>query len=284
MTDHPHAPGPPSGPSSEAQDPAPQDATPLSVDERNRRLARAGVARAEELLVKRYPIRSREEAFDLLRRTSQKFNVKLHTLADVAARLPAPAAGAPSWVPSRPQGAAPALPALRSGPEQLTGHGAVLKAALRHSLHIADAPMGNVQLVENGLLRLEEHTGLNRWFTEYFAFVDDSTTACARAAEERRQVTVKDVAASDIFDEPSREVILQAGSRACHSIPLVSPRGRVMGMISTHHEKPLSDFSVAQLAALHHVGAQVGRWLLWHRNTAVLGALDALHASATRGG
>ncbi|MEU5309558.1 GAF and ANTAR domain-containing protein [Streptomyces sp. NPDC021562] len=267
MTEHPHAPDRP------------------SVDDRNRRLARAGVGRAEELLMKRYPIRTREQAFDLLRRTSQKFNVKLHTLADVAVRLPAPAAGAPTWVPHRPQGAAPALPALRSsGPERLTGHGAVLKAALRHCLHVADAPMGNVQLVENGMLRLEEHTGLNRRFTEFFAFVEDSTTACARAAEERRQVTVKDVAVSDIFDEPSRETILQAGSRACHSIPLVSPRGRVMGMISTHHDKPLSDFSVAQLAALHHLGGQVGRWLLWHRNTAVLGALNALHTDATRGG
>ncbi|MEU2420129.1 GAF domain-containing protein [Streptomyces sp. NPDC007851] len=264
--------------------PAPREPADRAVDERNRRLARAGVARAEKLLVRRYPIRSQQEAFDLLRRTSQKFNVKLHTLADVAARLPAPQAGAPSWVPSRPQGAAPSLSALHADPGRLTGHGAVLKAALRHTLHVTGARMGNVQLAENGMLRLEQHTGLNRTFTDYFTFVDDSTTACAQAAGERRQVTVKDVAASDIFDEPSREAILQAGSRACHSVPLVSPGGRVLGMISTHHEEPVGDFGVAQLAALRHVGAQVGRWLLWHRNTAVLGALNDLHTSATRGG
>ncbi|MGW5651477.1 GAF and ANTAR domain-containing protein [Streptomyces humi] len=268
MTEYPHA-------------PAPQEPADRAVDERNRRLARAGVARAEKLLVKRYPIPSQQDAFDLLRRTSQKFNVKLHTLADVAVRLPAPQAGAPSWVPGRPQGAAPSLSALRTGPERLTGHGAVLKAALRHTLHVAGAGMGNVQLVENGMLRIEQHTGLNRRFTDYFAFVDDSTTACGQAAGERRQITVKDVAVSDIFDESSREAILQAGSRACHSVPLVSPGGQVMGMISTHHEETLRDFSVAQLAALRQVGAQVGRWLLWHRNTAVLSALNDLHTNAT---
>ncbi|MEU1167191.1 GAF and ANTAR domain-containing protein [Streptomyces sp. NPDC005921] len=259
-----------------------QDSAPSSVDERNRRLARAGVARAEEVLVTRYRIPSRQEAFELLRRTSQKYNVRLHTLADVAVRLPAPEAGAPRWVPNRPQGAAPAIPALRTDPSQLTSPSAVLKAALRHTLRVTDAPMGNVQLAECGMLRLEQHIGLNRHFTDYFAFVDDSTTACAQAAEERRQVTVKDVASSDIFDEASRQTILRAGSRACHSVPLVSPKGRVMGMISTHHERPVGGFSPARLTALHHLGGQVGRWILWHRNTTVFTALNDLHGSATR--
>lgn len=259
-----------------------QDSAQGSVDERNRRLARAGVARAEEVLVTRYLIPSRQEAFDLLRRTSQKYNVRLHTLADVAVRLPTPEAEAPRWVPTRPQGAAPEIPALRADPSQLTSPGAVLKAALSHTLRVTDAPMGNVQLAECGMLRLEQHTGLNRHFTDYFAFVDDSTTACAQAAEERRQVTVKDVASSDIFDETSRRTILQAGSRACHSVPLVSPKGGVLGMISTHHEQPVGGFSPAQLTALHHLGGQVGRWLLWHRNTTVFTALNDLHSSATR--
>ncbi|MYR19567.1 ANTAR domain-containing protein, partial [Streptomyces sp. SID6137] len=71
------------------------------LDERNQRLAHAGIARAEDLLLSRYRLSSREEAFDLLRRTSQRFNVKLHTLADVAVHAPAPARNAHSWMPRR---------------------------------------------------------------------------------------------------------------------------------------------------------------------------------------
>ncbi|OIK29289.1 antitermination regulator [Streptomyces malaysiense] len=237
------------------------------------------MARAEDLLVARYRLSSRQEAFDLLRRTSQRFNIKLHTLADVAAQAPAPAPDARSWMPGRPRGTAPALPAL-SGEGQPAGHGAVLMGALHRALHVTGARMGNVQLVENGMLRLEKHTGLNKRFTDYFAFVEASTTACARAAREARQLTVKDIAASDTFDEGSRQAILQTGSRACHSVPLVSPNGAVVGMISSHHESTLGDLTETQLNALHDLGGQVARWLIWHRGT-VSGALNHLHALAT---
>ncbi|MGI5397184.1 GAF domain-containing protein [Streptomyces sp. CA-251251] len=64
-----------------------------------------------------------------------------------------------------------------------------------------------------------------------------STTSCAQAAEQRQQITVKDVESADIFDDDSRHAILQAGSRAAHSLPLTN-RGHLLGMISSHHEQP----------------------------------------------
>jgi hypothetical protein len=76
--------------------------------------------------------------------------------------------------------------------------------------------MGNVQLAEGGMLRLEKHAGLNRYFTDFFAFVEDSTTSCAQAAQQRQQITVNDVESADIFDDASRHAILQAGSRTAH--------------------------------------------------------------------
>ncbi|MFH8337049.1 GAF and ANTAR domain-containing protein [Streptomyces sp. AM6-12] len=253
---------------------------PSALDERNRQLAHAGIARAEDLLVSRYRLSSRQEAFDLLRRTSQRFNIKLHILADVAVHAAAPSPNARSWLPGRPLGDAPALPALQGGVKQPAGHGAVLTAALHRALHITGAEMGNVQLVENGMLRMEKHTGLNRRFTDYFTFVEGSTTSCAQAAAEGRQVTVQDVAACATFDEGSRQTILQAGSRACHSVPLVSPSGAVLGMISSHHERPLGGLTGTQLNTLHDLGGQVARWLIWHRGT-VARALNHLHAMAT---
>ncbi|MGW3356174.1 ANTAR domain-containing protein [Streptomyces bungoensis] len=261
--------------------PAARDAARDALDERNRRLAHAGVARAEKLLMSRYRLSSEREAFDLLRRSSQKYNIKLHTLAEVAIHLRGPAAGSPVWVPSRPQGPAPAIPALHGSAPRPGSHSAVLTSALGQALSVTGAQMGNVQLVENGMLRMEKHVGLNRRFTDYFAFVDASTTSCAQAAEEVRQVTVKDVAASDTFDEVSREAILETGSRACHSTLLLSPNGMVIGMISSHHERPLHDLTAGQLTAMHDLGRQVGRWLVWHRNTVVLTALNHLHADAT---
>ncbi|MFF4895396.1 ANTAR domain-containing protein [Streptomyces sp. NPDC001068] len=273
MSAYPDIPAPP------PDDPA--DAEERRVtDERNRRLARAGVARAEELLLTYYRLGSREESFGLLRDASQRFNLKLHTLAAAVVRLPAPGATDPRWVAGRPHGGPPPVPALRLDGTRPLSQGAVLDPALRRTLHITGTRMGNVQLVENRLLRLVRHTGLNQRFTDFFTFVDSGTTACAQAAEEARQVTVKDVAACDLFDERSRETILQAGSRACHSVPLVSPKGAVVGMISAHHEHPLSELAPAQLAELEQLGREVGRWLLWHHNTVVIDALNHLHVRA----
>ncbi|MEW1773183.1 ANTAR domain-containing protein [Streptomyces sp. NPDC086777] len=260
----------------------PEDAEQQAIDARNRRLARAGVARAERLLVSSYRLSSEQEAFDLLRDASQRFNVRLHTLAETAVHLPAPRPGTSSWVPDRPRPAAPPLPVLRAGERRLADDSGVLKTALQRTLHITGAEMGNVQLVQNGMLRMEHHTGLNLRFTDYFTFVGPSTTSCAQAAEQSRQVTVGEVATSDAFDEVSRRTILQTGSRACHSAPLLSPRGTVIGMISSHHDRPLRHLGAAQSAALDQLGRQVGRWLVWHRNTTVISALNHLHATATR--
>ncbi|WP_328492014.1 ANTAR domain-containing protein [Streptomyces sp. NBC_00414] len=252
-----------------------------TLGQRNRRLAHIGVAHAQRVLTDRYHLASQQEAFELLRQTSQQFNIKLHTLADAVLHTAGPDTGAELWFPHRTRYSPPPLPNLAVDESSRTSHGAVLNSAMRRVLHVAETTMGNVQLSEQGMLRLEKHTGLNQEFTEFFAFVRDSTTSCAKAAEQGQQITVKDVAVADIFDDQSRHTILQAGSRATHSLPLVSRGSRVVGIISTHHELPLTDFSRARLAALESVGTQVGRWLLWHRHTMVLDALEHLHAAAT---
>ncbi|MER6348738.1 ANTAR domain-containing protein [Streptomyces sp. NPDC001595] len=250
------------------------------LDRRNRLLARERVSRAQEVLRGRYRIASHEEAFALLKGASQQFNIKLHTLADAVVRTPAPDAGADTWFPGRPRHRAPMVPGLAVNTGEPGSQGAVLKAALQRVLAITQTSMGNVQLMEGGRLHMTRHTGLNKYFTDFFTFVDAPTTACSQAAEERRQVTVRDVATADVFDEPSRHAILQAGSRAAHSLPLGSPAGAVLGMISSHHDRPLPGFTRAQLAALERTGADVGRWLSWHRHTVVRDALEHLHRSA----
>ncbi|MGW6257044.1 ANTAR domain-containing protein [Streptomyces sp. NPDC055085] len=253
-----------------------------ALEERNRRLARAGVEAAQQLLASRYRLDTSQEGFELLRGASQRSNIKLHTLADAVVRVPGPIAGAARWFPRRRRLPAPGLPGLVSaGEEGSVSHGTVLDRGLRRVMHVTATGMGNVQLTEQGMLCLEKHVGLNRRFTEFFAFVGDSTTLCAQAAQTGHQSTVKDVEASDVFDDASRETILQTGSRAAHSLPIISPAGQVIGVVSSHHEQPLPGFSRPQLAALEATGAVVGRWLHWHRNTLVLDALEHLHATAS---
>ncbi|GGS24242.1 transcription antitermination regulator [Streptomyces aureoverticillatus] len=251
------------------------------IELRNRQLAHACVARAQDVLIDRYRLTSPQAAFDLLRRTSQRMNLKLHTLADAVIRVPGPDADAALWFPGRARYSPPPLPDEVAEEAGDASHGAVLKGTLRRVLHVTQAGMGNVQLAERGMLRLEKHTGLSREFTEFFAFVEDSTTSCAQAAAESRQVTLNDVAVADVLDEDSRRTILRAGSRACHSLPLAVRGGPVLGVVSSHHELPLTGFTRAQLSELEAVGEQVGRWLAWHRHTRVLDALEYLHAAAT---
>lgn len=293
LSQHPAEDGPCAEASAPACAPAPASASASGqgdaprwrqddLDVRNRRYGHAGVARAEGVLLERYGLGSTDEAFALLRGVSQRFNIKLSTLADAVVRTPAPDRDARLWFPRRVR---PARPALRGLPGEGNGagQGAVVKAALHRVLSVTQTPMGNVQLAEGGLLRMARHAGLNKYFTDFFAFVDGPTTSCAQAAAQRRQVTVRDVATAEVFDEASRYAILQTGSRASHSVPLVNRAGVPIGMISSHHERPLTDLTHAQLAALRQTGHDVGRWLAWHWNTVVLDALEHLHSTVGRG-
>jgi hypothetical protein len=254
--------------------------TQEQLDRRNRRLGHAGVARAQDILARRYRLECADAAFELLKTSSQQSNIKLHTLADAVVRTPAPDQDATSWFPGRGRFSPPRLPGLRLDAGSRHSQGAVLKATLHRLLTITQTPMGNVQLAESGRLHLARHTGLNKYFTDFFAFVETPTTLCAQAASARRQVTVPDVGTAAVFDEASRQAILQTGSRAAHSVPLTNGRGHVQGMISSHHERPLTGFSRPQLAALQQTGTDVGRWLSWHWDTIVLDALERLHAQA----
>ncbi|MEU3856572.1 ANTAR domain-containing protein [Streptomyces sp. NPDC028722] len=251
------------------------------LDARNRLFGHAGVSRAQDVLLARYALASAKEAFVLLRDTSQRFNIKLHTLAEAVVRTPAPDHDTALWFPGRARHSPPPLTGIALDRGARSSQGAVLKALLNRVLSLTQTSMGNVQLAGGGRLHLARHTGLNKYFTDFFAFVDTPTTACSQAAAERRQVTVADVATAAVFDDASRYAILQAGSRAAHSVPLVSRAGAVLGMVSSHHERPLRGLTGAQLAALERIGTDAGRWLSWHRSTVVLDALEHLHATAT---
>ncbi|MFI7382818.1 ANTAR domain-containing protein [Streptomyces sp. NPDC049813] len=244
--------------------------------------ARTRVALAQGLLMGRYGLDSPEQAFTLLRQTSQRFNIKLHQIAAALTTTPGPAApvGSGPWFPGRPALSPPALSGLKAGGLDPRNQGEVLGTAMTRVMEVAGAPWGNAQLAEAGVLRLEKSRGHSQEFVDYFAFVEDGTS-CSRAAEAARQVTVRDITTTAVFDDETRQVILASGSRATHSLPLVGRDGVVRGVISTHHPDPLPNgLDQHRLAELERIQHLVGGWLQWHAETVVLDALEHLHRHA----
>ncbi|MET9429733.1 ANTAR domain-containing protein [Streptomyces sp. NPDC003036] len=253
----------------------------LRAQARNRPL----IAQAQGILRERYRLADAEAAFALMQHASQRFNVKLRTLAEAVVRLERPDHGAERWFPGRARRPAPSLDLLAIDDAARANRGAVLQATLWQTLAVTATDMGNVQIGDHttGGLWLEKHAGLSEDFVSFFQYVGEDGTACSRAAQDLTQVTVRDVSTAPVFTEDARRAVLDAGSRSVHSVPLVSD-GRCVGMVSAHFARPIQELHAAQLKALDRTGRQVGRWLDWYDRTVVLDALEYLHAVARRPG
>ncbi|MFB8246862.1 ANTAR domain-containing protein [Streptomyces sp. NPDC055952] len=237
------------------------------------------ISQAQGMLRERYGLADAESAFALLQRASQRYNVKLRTLAGTLLTVDRPDAGQQLWFPRRVRRPQPEL-TFTTAHRDSGSRSAVLKAVLARTLTVTGTPMGNVQLADRarGGLRMEEHTGLTGRFVDFFAHVGEDGTSCAQAARDVSQVTVPDVESAPVFTEPARLAILEAGSRACHSVPLTTGSGLCIGMVSAHMDRTLTGRTDKQTRALDTMGGQAGRWLAWHDRTVVLDALEYLHA------
>src|SRR5499427_1786334 len=170
-----------------------------------------------------------DEAFDLLRRASQRFNVPVRVLAArLVHRVQLPGAQAAQVLHAalRGSGAAPTL-------------GMLLDEVLEFALTLLHAERGNVQLADpaTGALKIAAQRGFGPEFMEYFAAVTDDRSACGRAAQHHAQVVITDVTADPGF-APHRDIALASGFRAVQSTPLVNRAGHLVGMLSTHYPRP----------------------------------------------
>ncbi|WP_051905983.1 MULTISPECIES: ANTAR domain-containing protein [Streptomyces] len=254
-------------------------------DLRARARVRPLISQAQGILQERYTLPDADSAFALMQMASQRYNIKLRTLADVLVTAPRPEGQDTVWFPERVRGPEPDLTFTQAHRPGSGSRSAVLKAVLRSTLVVTGTDMGNVQLTDRarGGLRIEQHTGLTPDFVDFFAHVGDDGTACARAARNVSQVTVREVESDPEFTEPARRAILAAGSRACHSVPLTTEAGLCVGMVSAHMDRPLNGLTQTQKKALGTIGGQAGRWLAWHDRTVVLDALEHLHALGRAG-
>ena len=119
----------------------------------------------------------------------------------------------------------------------------LLGELLSAAIAVTHADRGTLQLLdsETGELRLQTWQGVDRSFVDFFARVQvHSASACGAALQTGRRVVVSDIAASELIaaDPSSVEVFRRAGIRALQSTPLLSRSGRLLGLLSSHWDRP----------------------------------------------
>ena len=121
---------------------------------------------------------------------------------------------------------------------------ALYERVLDAAVYLMRADVGSMQKYdpERDELRLLASRGFP---AEAIAFWDrvnrNSGTSCGMALSVGHRVVVPDVECADFMaGSADLEVARQVGLRAMHSTPLISRSGRLLGMISTHWQKPHS--------------------------------------------
>jgi hypothetical protein len=245
---------------------------------------RPDIARAVGLLQGRYRLADSETAFDLLRKSSQRFNLKLRALAAAFLTAPQPSdASGEAWFPGRVRPPAPVMTFSGDARQNHHNRATFLDVVLEAALECTATGQGDVQLVDplHGGLQLETHRGFRSEFVDFFSYVEGEESACSVAILRGERVVVADVSTDPIFaGRASGRVLLQAGVRSLQSTPLVTPDGRAVGTMSTHHRERGQVPTPDQEEQLDLIAREAASWLDWHQNTVVLDALEHLHRSA----
>jgi signal transduction histidine kinase/ActR/RegA family two-component response regulator/KaiC/GvpD/RAD55 family RecA-like ATPase len=115
----------------------------------------------------------------------------------------------------------------------------VLQEVLRSALAVQDTDLGLLSLrdPEREGLNVKVSSGFDEEFLKQIEFVPPGGGACGTCYEQRSRVVVEDVEVDPIF-ATYREAARGAGFRACHSTPLITRRGRIIGVLSTHFRQP----------------------------------------------
>ncbi len=137
---------------------------------------------------------------------------------------------------------------------------ALLGEIIEAAIDITGADMGNIQLVEDGALKIVAQRGFDAPYLEFFETVNAGAAGCGTAIVAGQRIVVEDVASSPIFAGTSAlEVMIGAGARAMQSTPLFSRSGQILGVFSTHYRSPRvpSEREVRMLDMLSRQAADV---------------------------
>jgi PAS domain S-box-containing protein len=131
------------------------------------------------------------------------------------------------------------LQQLSIRPMQIEDFATLLTEIIAAAIEMTGADMGNIQLLEDGALKIVAHRGFERAFLDFFSSIHEGEAACGIAMERGERVIVEDVATSRTFGgKPSLALMLGAGARALQSTPLVTRGGDLLGRLSTFYRTP----------------------------------------------
>lgn len=101
---------------------------------------------------------------------------------------------------------------------------------------------GNLQLFDPAdcSLKIAVQSGFGEGFLSFFRGTQEGHAACGMALLRRDRVVVEDVESDPIFlGTEAREVLLREGVRAVQSTPLLNRAGSLVGILSTHYQRPI---------------------------------------------
>ena len=113
----------------------------------------------------------------------------------------------------------------------------LLEEIVAVAIEITGADKGNIQLLDDGILRIVAQQNFDQPFLDFFNEVHDGRAACGVALKQGGRVVIEDVAGSDVYDDAARKTMLDAQACGVQSTPLVTRSGEILGMFSTHYAR-----------------------------------------------
>jgi PAS domain S-box-containing protein len=150
-----------------------------------------------------------------------------------------PAAATATTVEAREVEALKRLHELSSRLLTINGLQPLLDQVLDATIALHGADFGVVKQVDpaSGDLVIVAQRNLPAAFVTHFARVHDESAVGGRAMARRERVIVEDVLADPLF-APHQAIAAAAGVRSMQSTPMVSSKGELLGVISTHFRQP----------------------------------------------
>ncbi|HJP76288.1 MAG TPA: STAS domain-containing protein [Pseudonocardiaceae bacterium] len=225
------------------------------------------IAGAIDELRERYRLPDNDSAFALLRHSSQRYNIKLRSLALAFLSAPPAKPERPLWFGGRARPPAPSITFTSHHGQWPGNRGGFLSEVLASALSIMDSEAGYVRLADDflGGLQLESQRGLPREFGQSLAAGPPATSDLSRELDPR-----------------TRSTLHEQGLNYVYNVALRTEEYPEVGVVSTLHAGGPSSATHDQSAALDVVSAQSAAWLHWYQRTVVLDALEHLHHAARK--
>lgn len=240
---------------------------------------------AQGILLTRYGLPRPSIAHDLLEETSQHFNVPLRVLASAVITAPPPRS-VDQWFFGHTTRPAPPTAAFLRGHRAKPSHRRqVLTAAISKAVTAADADAAELHLkdaAQDDALILEQHHGLDAAYRARAALIAGPPAVCARVQRQLEPVTVPDIATDAALPtHPVGRALLEAGTRAVHGLPLITPDGHCTGTLTVHRCQPGTWLSGFQQHTLGVLATEIASWNSWYHRTIIRDALEYLHRHRT---